>query len=242
MSERQATLVESHFCAPHTKHFLFRVENCERFDFLPGQFVSLTHDFQGAEVTRSYSIASPPRRDNLIELCLNRSEPSRFAGYLFGLEPGARVRLAGPHGEFVLQPGALRSGSPPHDSLFVATGSGLAPIRSMLHHLLEATRSAPPQAWLLFGVRAEKGILYRDEFERLAAEHPNFHFVPTLSRPGEGWHGATGYVQEHLERLLGSRTGLDAYLCGLKAMVDEVRALLERAGFDPASILYEKYD
>lgn len=228
----EATLIDSRLCAPHTKRLIFRVEDCERFDFRPGQYVSLTHSVQGVEITRPYSIASPPRGDNTLELCLNVVETSRFAKFLFQLPAGERVRLEGPSGDFGLR-------TPPRDSLFIATGTGIAPVRSMLQHLVAVSAV---DTWLLFGVRFEKGILFREEFERLAAEHPNFRFIPTLSRPGEGWHGATGYVQEHLERTLNGRRNVDAYICGLKAMVDEVARTLEQLGFPHDSIRYEKYD
>lgn len=228
----EATLLESYLCAPHTKHFRFRVEGGRPFWFQPGQHVSLVRSFNGEEQARPYSIASPPREDNSLEFCLNLIEPGLFSGYLFGLQAGERVRFDGPFGSFLLRPD-------PRDSLFVATGTGIAPIRSMLHHLFGG--SACRRVWLLFGVRNEHGILYREEFEQLAGQHPNFRFVPTLSRPGEQWPGATGYVQEHIPHLLDGETRIYAYVCGLNAMVNEVSELLEQIGVARDSIIYEKY-
>jgi CDP-4-dehydro-6-deoxyglucose reductase len=95
---------------------------------------------------------------------------------------------------------------------------------------------------LLFGVRYEKNLLYRAEFERLEAEHSNFRFWPTLSRPEAHWRGRTGHVQAHLAEALEGRHDVDVYICGLKAMVDDVRARLKASGFDRKRILYEKYD
>ena len=76
---------------------------------------------------------------------------------------------------------------------------------------------------------------------------PQFRFWPTLSRPGEGWTGGTGHVQAHLAEALQTETGaarrdVDFYLCGLKQMVDDMRAILKGMGFDRKQILYEKYD
>lgn len=230
---RVARLTDCYFCGPRTKHFRFQVEGPERFQFQPGQHISVLHDVNGREEARPYSIASPPRGDNSLELCLNRVDEGAFSNYLFDLPRGARVRFEGPEGGFVLCPRG-------RDALFTATGTGIAPIRSMLHHLL-ATGTSRDMA-LLFGVRYENSILYRDEFERLAREHPTFRFIPTLSRPGEHWTGETGYVQEHVLRLLAGRSDVDVYLCGLKAMVDEVRGLLAASGFDLRSVFYEKYD
>ena len=98
------------------------------------------------------------------------------------------------------------------------------------------------QLTLLFGVRHEQTIYYRDDFEALARSRPNFHFWPTLSRADSSWNGCSGHVQSHLSEALGGRTDLDIYICGLKAMVDDVRAILKGSGFDRKQIIFEKYD
>ena len=85
-------------------------------------------------------------------------------------------------------------------------------------------------------------MLYRDEWKRLAQDHTNFLFWPTLSRPHLGWRGRAGHVQAHLMEAVGERRDLDVYVCGLEAMVDDVRALLKNKGFDRQRIIHEKYD
>jgi NAD(P)H-flavin reductase len=99
-----------------------------------------------------------------------------------------------------------------------------------------------PAITLLFGVRYESHLMYRSEFEDLAARFPQFRFWPTLSRPDETWPGRAGHVQAHLLEAVGARRDMDVYLCGLKPMVDDVRAILKGMGFDRKQILYEKYD
>jgi CDP-4-dehydro-6-deoxyglucose reductase len=127
----------------------------------------------------------------------------------------------------------------PRDSIFIATGTGIAPFRSMLQAHLNVSS---PAFTLLFGVRYESHLLYRAEFERMVLTHSNFRFWPTLTRPDSGWEGRQGRVQAHLAEAIGDRRDLDFYLCGLKEMVDEVRALLKGQGFDRKQIFYEKYD
>jgi CDP-4-dehydro-6-deoxyglucose reductase len=95
---------------------------------------------------------------------------------------------------------------------------------------------------LLYGVRHESHLMYRDEFQDLQARCPQFRFWPVVSRPETRWTGRRGHVQHHLEEALGGRADLDVYLCGLKAMVDDVRATLKSQGFDRKQIFYEKYD
>src|SRR5260370_27551381 len=96
---------------------------------------------------------------------------------------------------------------------------------------------------LLFGVRYESTILYRAEFEEMAAKFPQFRFWPTLSRPEAAWTGRSGHVQAHLTEAIGARAdAVDVYLCGLKLMVDDVRSILKGMGLDRKHIFYEKYD
>lgn len=216
-----------------TKHFEFEVLGPKPFTFTAGQFISLYLRRDGLEDNRPYSLASAPLDPNRFHLCLNRVPGGHFSNYLCDLAPGALIEFEGPFGFFVLR-------QPPRDSVFVATGTGIAPIRGMLHELFRA--GCDRHIWLLFGVRYPHTLLYRQEFEELAARHPNFHFWPTLSRAPENWSGRRGHVQEHLEPLVAQRSGVDIYVCGLKAMVDDVRQRLKARGFDRKQIRYEKYD
>ena len=94
---------------------------------------------------------------------------------------------------------------------------------------------------LLFGVRNQEGILYDQEFKRLQQENRNFSYDAILSRPGNGWHGLQGYVQHHIEDALRIGRPFDVYVSGMRAMVDEVRGILEERNFDRASIHYERH-
>jgi CDP-4-dehydro-6-deoxyglucose reductase len=230
---RTARLIEYQELAPEIRHFVLEVPGVERLVFEPGQFVSLTRVIDGEPLTRAYSIASAPDGDNRFELCLNHVPEGPFSTYLFRLQPGDELAMDGPLGYFVLR-------QPVREALFVATGTGIAPIRSMITHLLGHGSDA--RLRLLFGSRRPETILYRDQFEQLASRHPNFTFHPTLSRAPESWSGLRGHVQQHLFELLEGRTDLDVYVCGLKAMVNDVRARLKEAGFDRKHIIYEKYD
>ena len=159
-----------------------------------------------------------------------------MSNYLCSLDEGAKVEFQGPFGDFILRP-------PLRDTVFIATGTGIAPFRSMLHWLLaERDRHQGHEFWLLIGARREQDIYYREELERLAAEHANFHFLPTLSRGEAEWKGRRGYVQEHLPEIVGTRTDMHAYVCGLDKMIKANRELLKSLGWDRTSIRYEKYD
>jgi ferredoxin-NADP reductase len=220
-----------------TKHIELEVDGVPRFGFVPGQWLSVkatTPD--GDEMTRAYSIASPPSENGHFALCLNRVQDGFMSNYLCSLGEGAQVALRGPFGDFILRP-------PVRDTVFIAGGTGIAPFRSMLHWLLaEPDRHRGRQFTLLFGARREQDIYYREEFDRFAAQHANFHFLPTLSRGAPEWKGLRGYVQEHLAEIVGTGAGPEAYICGLEKMVKANRDLLLRLGWDRASIHYEEYD
>jgi NAD(P)H-flavin reductase len=94
----------------------------------------------------------------------------------------------------------------------------------------------------LFGNRYEKDIYYHDEFQHLAAQHSNFHYLPTLSRGSAEWQGLRGYVQQHVPGIAQDRSDVHAYICGLDKMVKANRELLKSIGWDRKSIRYEKYD
>jgi ferredoxin-NADP reductase len=156
-----------------------------------------------------------------------------FSPHLFEIAPGDTVPIKGPTGFFVIR-------RPERDMIMVATGTGIAPYRSMIPHWL--ARGGSSRCTLLFGVRYEQTVLYKDEWDGLAAAYPNFHFQPTLSRPHDGWTGRSGHVQAHLGEALASHKQPDMYVCGLKAMVDDVRGMLKGCGFERDRIVYEKYD
>ncbi|MGC4052465.1 MAG: hypothetical protein QM757_24300 [Paludibaculum sp.] len=149
------------------------------------------------------------------------------------MKPDETIEMSGPLGYFVPK-------APLRDAVFVATGTGVAPFRSFL--FWDPVRHAATSLTLLFGTRSEAGLLYRQEFEQLAVERPGFRYIPTLTRPEPGWSGRTGRVQGHLDEVLAGRTDLDVYVCGLKAMVDDVRADLKAKGFERKQIIVEKYD
>jgi ferredoxin-NADP reductase len=249
-----ARLVRSAALSGLTKHLEFEMKGVPRFGFVAGQWLSFkTNKPDGEEIIRAYSIASPPEDNNKFALCLNRVQDGFMSNFLCEMNEGDEIHCQGPFGDFILRP-------PMRDTIFIATGTGIAPFRSMLHWLLGSIpesdrdgRGRPSsvdshprhlghQLWLVFGNRTEKDIYYHNEFIRLGAEHSNFHYLPTLSRGGQEWRGVRGYVQEHVPAIARNRTDMHAYICGLDKMVKANRDLLKSLGWDRKLILYEKYD
>jgi ferredoxin-NADP reductase len=204
------------------------------FPFVPGQFIStVAPDERGKSQTRAYSIASASS-GNRFDLCVNRVENGFFSNYLVDLPVGETVQTHGPHGNFTLR-------EPITDSIFVATGTGIAPMRGFTQWLFPETgdeagldRSQGRHIWLVYGTRYDSELYYRDYFERLAAEHENFHYITTLSRAGEEWSGHRGYVQEHVGRIVSARESTSSHASTIStgvvgAVADTVVAVEERA-------------
>src|ERR1019366_3897374 len=239
--ERQmftARVSRSVLLSPQTKHLELSVEGVEEFRFVPGQFVSIKQPRpDGKEHPRAYSIASPPRQNPTFGLCLNRVEEGFLSNWLCDLEEGATVQFHGPHGMFTLR-------EPHHDAVFIATGTGVAPFRGIVHWLFkQAERNQGHEFWLVYGTRHQDGLYYHDEFLAIEKARPNFHYVPTLSRGGDEWQGLRGYVQDHVREIVAGRSDMRAYICGLHQMVDANRQLLkEELGWDRKQIVFERYD
>jgi len=228
----RAVLVDTRELAPEVRHFYFEAEGVEELQFKPGQFVSFTETILDKKIIRPYSIASLPS-GNRFELCLNRVAEGLFSPHLFAMKPGDSVEMSKPLGFFVVR-------NPDRPAVFIATGTGIAPFRPMVPGYLSHPEAK--DLTLIFGVRYENSVYYREEFEALAAKYPSFQFWPTLSRPEPSWKGLTGHVQLHLLQAIGERRDVDVYICGMTAMVDEVRAILKGLGFDRKQIIFEKYD
>lgn len=215
-----------------TRQLELEVAAEERFGFHPGQFIALHVGSNGRSGVRAYSIANTIRTGSRFELLINITPEDET--WFLGLKAGDEVRFTGPWGAFSLRR------PPDRVSAFIAHGTGIAPIRAMLQELYTVNGDA--EAWLIFGVRREADILFREEFERRAHENPGFHFVPTLSSPDANWAGHTGYVQNHVRKYLSGLEGFHAYVCGRHEMVEDVRGLLLGIGYKGDAVSFERYE
>ncbi len=193
--------------------------------FQAGQFVSFEVPKPGLPfpVTRPYSIASPPSNPHVIELLFNLVPDGPGSSFLFSLETGDPVSFRGPAGTFVLRD------YPDRRLLFVATGTGIAPMRSMIQTRLPS----PTPVTLIWGLRHERDLYYQDELAALAARHPEFSYEITLSQPSPSWTGVTGRVQPLVERHTARVDDLAVYVCGGREMIKSVTSLIQSRGICP---------
>ncbi len=201
--------------------------------FKAGQFVSFEVPKEGLPrpVTRPYSIASPPGQRDRLLLVLNLVQGGPGSSYLFSLREGSHTQFKGPAGAFYLRDDGAR------DLLFVATGTGIAPLRSMI--LAQLERATSQSVTLFWGLRSQRDLYLQEELQELARTYPKFSCVMTLSRPEPGWEGASGRVTALVEQRVSSVTNLAVYLCGGSGMIKDVTARLSAKGLCP--IYREKY-
>lgn len=233
MTLRTAVLVRARTLTPEVRELTLLPDAV--MDHVAGQWVSLKIPRGDEVLARSYSIASAARADGAVDIAVTRVEGGPGSTFLHAMALGSSLQMGPPMGFFTL-PEALD-----HPLLFVATGTGVAPLRAMLQHL--RARPSPPAVTLVLGVRTPEDLLYDDEFRALAEASAWFRYEPTLSRSSPSWAGRRGYVQEHLPALVPSMPGCHAYVCGLNAMLKDVRGVLKTdLGFTRERIHTERYD
>lgn len=203
------------------------------FHFQAGQHILLRVALGQQAGTAAFSIASRPQTNGRFDLCIQIEPKDEKYPWFSTLVPGTRIEFSGPFGSF-----KLRHPPDPY-SVFIATGTGIAPLRAMLQQLFHQHPGAA--AALFYGARHEEEILYRTEFEKMARTQQGFQFAPTLSQPGAGWTGLTGYVQQHLRHGLANKSGVHAYVCGAPRTVDSVRRHLRDLGLVQSAISFEPY-
>jgi ferredoxin-NADP reductase len=225
--------------SPSVRSLCFRMADARPVGHVAGQYLDLiVPTARGLSFRRSYSIASAPEplRPGDFEVAVTRVDGGPTSEALHELGPGGVVEVEGLRGTFV-RTGEDRD----RPALFVAAGTGLAPIRAMLAE--EVKRPEGPPLVLLFGCRTPADVLWADELTGWQRTCARFRLHVTLSRPSPGWAGLTGHVQRHAGALVRALPGARAYVCGLSAMVDDVVARLERdEGMPRAALRYETYD
>jgi NAD(P)H-flavin reductase len=203
-------------------------------EFQAGQFVSVIVPGagpKGRDLRRAYSIASSPET-RPIELCVKLVEDGPGTNYLYKLKAGDSFRGVAPYGDFIYRTHSAKN------ACFIATGTGIAPFRSMVYST-QYKASPPAKAFCFLGVRTEDELLYTEEFKHL----PGLQFVPMLSKPDGPWDGFKGRVTEYLRSLDSSFPWLETeyYLCGNGEMITEVKAILTEKGVPKEHIHQEKY-
>jgi Na+-transporting NADH:ubiquinone oxidoreductase subunit F len=204
--------------------------------FKPGQYIQFQvpeYEECPESVYRAYSIASAAYEPTNITLVVTKVPEGLATTFIHEvLREGEEISINGPYGEFYLSDSE-------REIFFVATGSGLAPIISMLSQMAEEEN--PRRATLIFGARHRKDLFYVEEIEALEQRIPHLEVIFTLSRPQEEdrWDGEQGRVTNVLEKIVRNGENKEAYLCGNPAMVESCQELLVKKGIPQELIFFD---
>lgn len=230
----ETTITEVLELTPRVHGIRFQLPAGKTISFHSGQFVQVFIPTPEKLRRTSYSIASAPFHTDYFDLCVTLVTGGVSSTFLHHLKVGEKVQVMGPLGKFSLNNPATR------EQVFIATGSGIAPFRSMIHDLHHSDHKGSVR--LIFGNRFEEDIIYRKDWDVLAAKWPNLKNLFTLSKPGNSWKGESGYVQDKIQGFVPDPRNADFYICGLVKMIDAVQEKLLSLGVPKEQIHFERYD
>lgn len=203
-------------------HLQLEVPHVDALDYRPGQYLKLLSE---DGLARSFSMASTPSA-GLVDLHVRRIPGGAFTdGTLARLRPGDTLRVELPHGNFFYRAKDYRP------LLMVATGTGIAPIKSILESLMDDP-DCPPVS-LYWGMRTTDDLYLHDHIPAWGERLYDFQYVPVLSRADAAWRGRRGYVHHAAAQDLGDLSEHAVYLCGSPEMIRDAKRTFVERGADP---------
>lgn len=235
--ENNAPVKPQQFKGKVAEHILFNdkfqylhIELLEpnKIEFSAGQYISVAI---GGGERRAYSIASTPATKHAVDLLVDIEPSGKGSTYMKSLKPGDGVEFLAPLGRF--------TAAAEPKLLFVATGSGIAPLKSMIFDLLEDKKDQR-EIWLLWGLRKVEEMFWEEEWRQINEYYPNFHYRLMISKPPGMWPLVSGRVNKELDAVeLNANWGV--YLCGNQEMIAQVSQIVQNRGVDINKIYKEKY-
>ncbi|MGH7837363.1 MAG: ferredoxin--NADP reductase [Candidatus Binataceae bacterium] len=202
--------------------------------FIPGMFISISMPLANEIRVRPYTIASSPEDGEPFEVVFNRVPGGAGAAWLFARQGGEEIDFTGPFGAFTLDR------APDAETIFIAEGTAIAPIRPMIRRLLAQNPAA--RGRLLYVAERSDHLLYREELEALPRLHPRFEVSMTVIA-GTAEARWARLSEEARRRWIdgdGERTR-HFYICGVGAGVLELRDILRAAGYERRAVHYERW-
>jgi len=224
-----ATLKNSEVLASNFHYFEFESE--EPLIYKPGQYISIK---VAPNRINSYSVAGGNGQPTF-SLLVDTSPGGPGSKFFENIKPGDKIAYMGPFGTFT-----FRENDGSKRLLFLGTGSGCSPLRAILESVLNNPNIDIP-IHFYFGLRYSNDVFWKDYFEKLASDHPNFHFTLMLSKPDENWHGQVGHITEALQKDIPDASDSSAYLCGNPKMVEETCNILKNSKCLEKNIYTEKF-
>ena len=219
---------------PEVMALFLQMPPVETLKFLPGQYIDVI--LPGGQ-RRSFSLANPPHDDAYLEIHVGQVPGGRFSEDVFSnMRAGALLEIQGPLGSFYLQEDFARP------ILMVAGGTGFAPCKAMLRHLIE--KKLQRQVTLYWGARRKTDLYEMTLVEQWAKQQSEFRFVPVLTeaQPADHWTGRRGRVQEAVLADYRDFSYHDIYLAGPPTLVRGARQSLLLKGAAPEHIFSDAFE
>ncbi|WP_239970548.1 FAD-binding oxidoreductase [Confluentibacter citreus] len=184
------------------------------FKFIAGQYVNIIKD----NIKRSYSIANNPKGDNKLEFYIKKYNNGVMSDYFFSkAKENDLLRIEGPLGTFF-----YRNDITIKNIIFLATGTGIAPVKALLEQFNQQPEIyKEKKIWLFFGVRYKEDIFFNPKYDLI-----NFTFIPVLSRKNVNWQGENGYIQNVLLKQKIDLSNAQVYACGSNDMILSAKKVL----------------
>ena len=205
------------------------------FRYLPGQFLTVSVAPDGAPLKRSYTIASAPSQREFCEITIKREEQGAVSRFLHDrVAEGDTLQVIAPSGKFTF------TGVEATNVVLIAGGVGITPMMSAVRYL--TSRSWPGEIFLIYALRDDREVIFREELEYLQRRHANLHVTLVAEQSSAGWTHPTGRItRELLQGALTDLAGRRVHLCGPPAMMDAVKALLLDLGVPASDIRTEVF-
>ena len=229
MDRIEATIESIKEETPHVKSFFLEVS--KPFQFKPGQHIMIFKpNGEDKFLPRAYSITSLPNEMPNLGLCIKQYPHGRVSTYMFERKEGDKILISNALGHLTLR-------NPEKPIVFMATGTGIAPVVSLCKDLIQ--RGMNHKIHVMFGARNEEDIIYNDLFRQWEKDYENFHFIPCLSNALTTWKGRKGFVQENVDCVPPNWNDNDFYIVGLNVMVKECKKFLLQHGVPENQIFTE---
>jgi CDP-4-dehydro-6-deoxyglucose reductase len=220
--------------APDVMQVLLRLPAVEQFNFAAGQYIDIM--LPGSR-RRSFSLANPPHDARLLELHIRKVRGGEFTEQLFaGMREKTLLRIEGPLGQFWFRE------TSPRPAILIGGGTGYAPVRAMLRHLLERGDQRPLHFY--WGAQDRRDLYEEARVLGWTRDYPNLEFVPVLSAAESGtqWTGRTGFVHTAVLADFPRLEGYDVYAAGPPAMIEAIRAEFPERGLPPEQLFFDSFD